>query len=56
MKLLKIILGTSAVHRSRRAGVLPYFSGAGAEVCSPMAKLREHLFVLQTSITDERKN
>ena len=50
-------LATSAVHRSRRAGagVLPYFAGAGAEVCSPPAKLRQHLFVLQTSIIDQRK-
>ena len=52
----------SAVHRSRRAGagagVLPYFAGAGAGagVCSPPAKLRQHLFVLQTSIIDQRKN
>ena len=51
----------SAVHRSRRAGagVLPYFAGAGAGagagVCSPPAKLRQHLFVLQTSIIDQRK-
>ena len=48
----------SAVHRSRRAGagagVFPYFAGAG--VCSPPAKLRQHLFVLQTSIIDQRKN
>ena len=52
---------TSAVHRSRRAGagVLPYFAGvagAGSGVCSPPAKLRQHLFVLQTSIIDQRKN
>ena len=51
----------SAVHRSRRAGagagVLTYFAGAGAGagVCSPPAKLRQHLFVLQTSIIDQRK-
>ena len=46
----------SAVHRSRRAGagVLTYSAGAGA--CSPPAKLRHHLFVLQTSIIDQRKN
>ena len=37
-----------------RAGVLLYF--AGAEVCSPPPKLRQHLFVLQTSIIDQRKN
>ena len=49
------------MHRSRRAGagagVLPYFAGAGAGagVCSPPAKLRQHLFVLQTSIIDQRK-
>ena len=51
--------GVSAVHRSRRAGagVLTYFAGAGAGagVCSPPAKLRQHLFVLQTSIIDQRK-
>ena len=31
----------SAVHRSRRAGagVLTYFAGAGAGVCSPPVKL-----------------
>ena len=50
----------SAVHRSRRAGagVLTNFAGAGAGagVCSPPAKLRQHLFVLQTSIIDQRKN
>ena len=34
-------------------GVLPYFAGAGAGVCSPPAKLRQHLFVLQTSIIDQ---
>ena len=39
----------SAVHRSRS------FAGAGAGVCSPPAKLRQHLFVLQTSIIDQRK-
>ena len=46
----------SVLHRSRRAGagVLPYFAGAG--VCSPSAKLRQHLFVLQTFIIDQRKN
>ena len=40
------------------AGVFPYFAGAGAGagVCSPPAKLRQHLFVLQTSIIDQRKN
>ena len=38
------------------AGVLPYFAGAGAGVCSPPAKLRQDLFVLQTSIIDQRKN
>ena len=47
-------LRTSAVHRSRRAGagVLTYFAGAGAGagVCSPPAKLRQLLFVLQTII------
>ena len=29
----------SAVHRSRRAGVLTYFAGAGAGVYSPPVKL-----------------
>ena len=40
------------------AGVLTYFAGAGAGagVCSPPAKLRQHLFILQTSIIDQRKN
>ena len=58
---IKQISLASAVHRSRRAGagagVLPYFAGAGAGagVCSPPAKLRQHLFVLQTSIIDQRK-
>ena len=37
------------------AGVLTNFAGAGAGVCSPPAKLRQHLFVLQTSIIDQRK-
>ena len=48
----------SAVHRSRRAGagVLTYFAGAGAGVCSPPVKLRQHLFVLQTIIVLQRKN
>ena len=57
-----LIKQLSAVHRSRRAGagagVLTNFAGAGAGagVCSPPAKLRQHLFVLQTSIIDQRKN
>ena len=37
------LTSTSAVHRSRRAGagagVLTYFAGAGAGVCSPPVKL-----------------
>ena len=53
-------LSSSAVHRSRRAGggagVLTYFAGAGARVCSPPAKLLKHLFVLQTTIMHQQKN
>ena len=55
---LVLAIKHSAVHRSRRAGagVLTNFAGAGAGVRSPPAKLRQHLFVLQTSIIDQRKN
>ena len=35
---------------STEAGVLTYF--AGAEVCSPPAKLWQHTFVLQTTAVD----
>ena len=42
----------SAVRRRAGAGVLTYSAGA----CSPPAKLRQGLFVLQTSIIDQRKN
>ena len=40
----------SAVLRSRTvgAGVLIYFVGAGAKVCSPPVKLQKHIFVLQS--------
>ena len=36
-----VIASPSAVHRSRRAGALTYFAGAGAGagVCSPPVKL-----------------
>ena len=30
-------------------------AGAGARVCSPPAKLRRHLFVLQTTILHQQK-
>ena len=58
LKLLKTVLMVLVLCTGAGAGVLPYFAGAGAgaRVCSPLAKLQQHLFVLKTSIIDEQKN